>query len=249
MGGLARTVLLPGDWVRFDGGEHQVVAVAGTAVRLRATTGGEQVVLAAYLMATPEFAVVDGEPAPRTEPFGLLDSLPEAVLAGAREWERHVVEVETGLPPDAAPSSPSRPEFDPARTTLNERDAAKAAELGVSVRTIQSRRARYAQQGLWGLVDQRAVRTWEATGRADARLVTARAGGRASTHADSGLSGVPGEIVSFYLRLVQRLPRPRDHVKCPINLLGGHRPVPVRYPVAGAPHEVQSPERCPRRAT
>ena len=45
--------------------------------------------------------------------------------------------------------------------------------MGVSVRTIQSRRARYARQGLWGLVDQRAVRAWEATGRADARLVAA----------------------------------------------------------------------------
>jgi putative transposase len=148
MGGLARTVLRPGDWVRFDGGEHQVVAVAGTAVRLRCTTGGEQVVLAGYLMAAPEFAVVDGEPAPSVEPFGLLDSLPEEVLAEARDWERHVVEVETGLPPDAAPGSPSRAQFDPARTTLNERDVAKAAELRVSVRTIQSRRARYAQQGL-----------------------------------------------------------------------------------------------------
>jgi hypothetical protein len=173
MGRLTRTVLRPGDWVRFDGGEHQVVAVAGTAVRLRSTTGVEQVVLAGYLMATPEFAMVDGESAPSVGPFGLLDSLSDEVLAEARVWERHVVEVETGLPPDAAPGSPSRPVFDPACTTLNERDAAKAAELGVSVRTIQSRRARYAQQGLWGLVDERAVRTWEATGRADARLVTA----------------------------------------------------------------------------
>jgi putative transposase len=43
----------------------------------------------------------------------------------------------------------------------------------VSLRTIQIRRARYAQQGLWGLVDQRAVRQYEATGRADARLVAA----------------------------------------------------------------------------
>jgi putative transposase len=31
MGGPARSVLRPGDWVRFDGGEHQAVAVAGTA--------------------------------------------------------------------------------------------------------------------------------------------------------------------------------------------------------------------------
>ncbi|WP_327271957.1 hypothetical protein OG609_06790 [Streptomyces sp. NBC_01224] len=31
-----------------------------------------------------------------------------------------------------------------------ERAQAKAEELGVSLRTVQSRRSRYARQGLWG---------------------------------------------------------------------------------------------------
>jgi len=75
------TVLRPGDWVHFDGGEHQVVAVAGTSVRLRAPVGTESVVLASYLMASPGFMVVGGAPMPQVEPFGLLDGLPEA-----REW-------------------------------------------------------------------------------------------------------------------------------------------------------------------
>lgn len=76
---------------------------------------------------------------------------------------------------------------DPAIRTLAARDQAKATELGVSVRTVQFRRARYVQQGLWGLVDQRAVRTWEATGRADARLVAAiREVLDAETHASTG---------------------------------------------------------------
>jgi hypothetical protein len=35
MGAAALAVLRPGDWVSFDGGDHQVVAVAGTSVRLR----------------------------------------------------------------------------------------------------------------------------------------------------------------------------------------------------------------------
>ena len=47
------------------------------------------------------------------EPFGLLDGLPEEVLAAARDWERHVVEVETGLAPDAKPSAEPRPGYDP----------------------------------------------------------------------------------------------------------------------------------------
>jgi len=35
-------------------------------------------------------------------------------------------------------------------STVGQRDAAKAAELGVGVRTVQGGRARYAEQGLWG---------------------------------------------------------------------------------------------------
>ena len=166
-------VLRPGDWVLYDGSEHQVLALAGTSVRLRTVDGADSVVLAGHLMASPGFAVVDSEPAPSVEPFALLDSLPGAVLDTAREWERHVVEIETGLPPGAEPGVAPQPEYDPTSTTVVDRDRAKAAELGVGVRTVQTRRARYAQQGLWGLVDQRAVRAWEATGRADARLVAA----------------------------------------------------------------------------
>ena len=83
-GGPSRAVLRPGDWVSFEGGDHQVLAFAGTSVRLRAQDGSEQVVLASYLMAAPDFAVAGGIPVPGVEPFGLLDGLPEEVLAAAR---------------------------------------------------------------------------------------------------------------------------------------------------------------------
>jgi hypothetical protein len=190
MGSPPLTVLRPGDWVHFDGGEHQVVAVVGTSVRLRAAVGTESVVLASYLMASPGFMVVGGAPMPRVEPFGLLDGLPEEVLAEAREWERHLVEVEAGLPPDAGPGVVPRPEYDPAVCSLIQRERAKAAELGVSLRTVEYRRARYVAQGLWGLVDQRATRAWEATGRADARLIAvARQIIDAETHASTGTRG------------------------------------------------------------
>jgi putative transposase len=190
MGSPPLTVLRPGDWVHFDGGEHQVVAVVGTSVRLRAPVGTESVVLASYLMASPGFMVVGGAPMPRVEPFGLLDGLPGEVLAEAREWERHLVEVETGLPPDAGPGVVPRPEYDPAVCSLLQRERAKAAELGVSLRTVEYRRARYVAQGLWGLVDQRATRAWEATGRADARLIAvARQVIDAETHASTGTRG------------------------------------------------------------
>jgi putative transposase len=140
-------------------------------VRLRTDDGSELVVLAGHLMGCPEFAVTGSGPLPEVEPSGLLQSLPAGVLERARERERHVVEVLTGLPPDPPPGAVPRPGFDPAVTTLAERDRAKAAELGVTRRTMQARRARYARQGLWDLVDERAARQATATGRADARLV------------------------------------------------------------------------------
>lgn len=149
------SVLRPGDWVHYDGGDHQVVALAGTAVRLRGSDGAETLVLAGYLLASPGFAVIDGAPGPELEPFGLLNWLPAEVLAAAKQWEHHVVEVETSLPPGAATGAVPRPEFDPAIRPLAQRDAAKAAELTaagqkVSVRTVQRMRARYASQRLWG---------------------------------------------------------------------------------------------------
>ena len=144
---------------RYDGADHQVVALAGTSVRLRSDDGGG--VGGAGRLSDGLARSSRSSTARRrhaVEPFGLLDGLPVKVLEEAREWERHIVEVETGLPPDALPGATPRAGFDPASTTVAERDQAKAAELGVSLRTVQTRRARYAQQGLWGLVDQRAVR-------------------------------------------------------------------------------------------
>jgi hypothetical protein len=58
----ATPVLRPGDWVHFDGGEHQVVGLAGTTVRLRAHTGDEQVLLAAHLMGTEPRQARGGRP-------------------------------------------------------------------------------------------------------------------------------------------------------------------------------------------
>ena len=77
-------VLRPGDWVHYDGSEHQVLALAGTSVRLRTVDGADSVVLAGHLMASPGFAVVDSESAPSVEPFALLDSLQSSRPSGRR---------------------------------------------------------------------------------------------------------------------------------------------------------------------
>jgi hypothetical protein len=131
------------------------------------------VVLLPHLLGSPGFSLVGGDSYPELEPVGLLSGLPEQVLDAAREWERHVVEVVTGSPPDAEPGMVPRPEYDPETQTIEDRAKAKAAELGVTSRTVFARRARYVEQGLWGLVDQRIAREWHATGRVDARVVQA----------------------------------------------------------------------------
>ena len=48
-------VLRPGDRVVFDGGEHQVLGLVGTSVRLRSDDGVEQVVLVSHLLSCPDF--------------------------------------------------------------------------------------------------------------------------------------------------------------------------------------------------
>jgi putative transposase len=152
------SVLQVGDWVHVDGEDHQVVALSGTSVRLLSASGAASVVLASFLLGALDFALVKATTTPRrVEPFGLLEGLPGEAVAQAREWERHLVEVVTGLPPGAPQDAKPRPQYDVA-VPLNERDRAKAEELTaagqpVSERTVRRLRARYAEQGLVGLVD------------------------------------------------------------------------------------------------
>ncbi|TPQ17310.1 hypothetical protein [Streptomyces sporangiiformans] len=69
------SVLRPGDWITFDDGDHQVVGLAGTSVRLRSeAAGAESVVLASHLMASPDFAVTGARLPPSDERATLTDS-------------------------------------------------------------------------------------------------------------------------------------------------------------------------------
>jgi hypothetical protein len=61
----------------------------------------------AEVIRAPGFAVVaaDRDVAP-LPPSGLLDGVPEAVAEQARWWERHIVEILTGRPPEHEPTAP-----------------------------------------------------------------------------------------------------------------------------------------------
>ncbi|WP_407916002.1 hypothetical protein [Kitasatospora sp. NE20-6] len=69
------------------------------------------------------------------------------------------MEVITGLSPRAPPDQSPRPPYNPARTTLAQREAAKAAELvelnmaAVSARTVRRKRQRYQPRGVAALTD------------------------------------------------------------------------------------------------
>ncbi|MGO9081547.1 MAG: integrase, partial [Streptosporangiaceae bacterium] len=82
-------VLRVGDRVLFGGGEHQVVGLAGNAVRLLAVSGQAAVVALPFLLAAPDFAIAGTGTAaaglaPRPE-FDLARPLAERERARAAE--------------------------------------------------------------------------------------------------------------------------------------------------------------------
>ncbi|MGE3660042.1 MAG: Mu transposase C-terminal domain-containing protein [Pseudonocardia sp.] len=180
MTGRGRAVLQPGDEIRLDGQAQTVVALDGTSVRLVDVTGAATVMLLGHLLADPGFELVTSR-RPPLPPLGLLERLPAEVLATAKWWEQHLVEVLTGVAPDAAAGTPTRPEYDPARRSLRQRELAKHAALTaaghqVGLSTLKRLRRRYELEGVWGLVDQRharSVRGGAPGGRADPRVVAA----------------------------------------------------------------------------
>ena len=167
-----------GDRVRFGGRDQVVIGVSGPAVRL-ADTGGEVVTVSVSgLLAAEDFAVLDARPRPGMPRVSVLDGLPAEAVQEARWWQRHIVEVLTGVPPDAGDGAVPRPEYDPAVFSLTRREQAKAAELAaaghpVTASAIAKRRRRYQEQGLLGMVDHRAGRRMPPHGRADAAVVAA----------------------------------------------------------------------------
>jgi transposase InsO family protein len=172
-------LLRAGDDIVLRGELHGVEAVSGTQVRLVNVVGAVSVVPLAAVLSDPGFALASGgrDTAP-LPPSGLLDGVPEAVAEQARWWERHIVEILTGLPPEHEPTATVRPEYDPSRVSLRQRELAKVAELEatghkVSFPTVKRLRLAYEKEGLWGLVDQRVARSSRSTGRVDDRVVAA----------------------------------------------------------------------------
>ncbi|MFE6787839.1 transposase [Streptomyces sp. NPDC057680] len=174
---MRQAVVGVGARLRYDERVWTVAVLEGARATLVTDEGTSAVVLLPYLFADPSFDVEGGPTPGRVPQFGLLEALPEQVRERAVAWQRHVREVETGFP-DAVGQGAPREQFDPATRSLAEREQAKAEELraagwAASAATVRRIRARYRSEGLWGLVDGRAVRERSAVGRADERVVAA----------------------------------------------------------------------------
>jgi hypothetical protein len=110
-----------GDRVRFGGRDQVVIGVSGTSVRLAGTSGEVAAVTVSGLLADGDFAVLDARPRPGMPQVSVLDGLPAEAVVEARWWERHIVEVLTGLSPDAEDGTVPRLEYDPGTVTLTRR--------------------------------------------------------------------------------------------------------------------------------
>ncbi|WP_323746868.1 TnsA-like heteromeric transposase endonuclease subunit [Catenulispora pinisilvae] len=182
-----------GDRIRLGGTEHTVLGLTGTAVRLLdPSDGAEASVMLTELFAAPGFSLATRAAVAPLASQQLLEGLPAETVEQARWWEDHIVEVLTGVPPQAGPGAVARPEYDPLIRTLRQRETAKAAELEtlgrtVTLRTFQRLRYRYETGGLLGLIDGRTTRPPSVTGRVDERVVDAvRQAVREQTQASTG---------------------------------------------------------------
>ncbi|MDQ1013424.1 transposase InsO family protein [Streptomyces sp. V4I23] len=178
-----RPVMEVGAHVAYRGQTWQVAALQGQQVYLLQENGAETSLLLGRLFADPGFDVVGARTPDAVPQWGLFETVPLAAQQRALAWLPHIREVETGWPrPEGGREGQTmRPEYDPERWTLAQRDAAKAQELAalgfarVTRTTVERMRLAYRKQGLWGLVDKRAVpaRGRHSTGYADERVVAA----------------------------------------------------------------------------
>src|SRR5439155_26302066 len=117
------SALRVGDKVEVGGAVHTVTGLSGSAARLADVTGAESSMALAELLSTPGFRMTARAPA-AMPPQGLLDALPDAAAEQARWWERHVIEVITGVPPETAAGTRPRAEYDPESRTMRQREMA-----------------------------------------------------------------------------------------------------------------------------
>ncbi len=162
--------LQAGAEIRLGGQAHAVIAITGTSVRVKDAAGEVSEIPLAVVLNDPGLELVAAMRAPLAG-TDVVETVPAATLEQASWWERHILELLTGRPPGCGPEFAVRPEYDPAITTLRQRELAKVAEFEaagrkVALGTLQRLRLGYERQGLRALIDGRAIRGVSVSGRA-----------------------------------------------------------------------------------
>ncbi|MFF1909598.1 Mu transposase C-terminal domain-containing protein [Kitasatospora sp. NPDC058218] len=154
--------LAVGQRVRFDGQVRGVLEVTAQAAVLEDDRAPHRVVALIDLFEAADFEVLFQPERMPMPPTGLLETFPPDAVKQALWWEKHILEVLHGLPPDAEPGTAPRPGYG-LGSSVTSRQRVKAAELTalgheVKPSTVGLRRRRYQEDGLIGLADHRPVR-------------------------------------------------------------------------------------------
>ncbi|WP_427019131.1 Mu transposase C-terminal domain-containing protein (plasmid) [Pseudarthrobacter sp. P1] len=181
------------DFIHFDGASWQVVAQDGAELALKnLATNRIRRVPVGQLLADDSYLPDSPAPLPSLDGAAVLESLDPSARAQTEFLHRHVYELLNGTPPDAAPGSAPKPEYDLANPLVRRVDA-KVAELAaagtpIGRRTLHRHLAAYRRHGIAGLADGRNTREASVAGWADPRVVAlleAEIAGQTSTSTGS----------------------------------------------------------------
>ena len=120
--------------------------------------GAVRTVTVAELVTDPQFEIPAAVPSRGARPGIGLEGLPAAAVEEASWWEAHIAEVVYGLRPDAPAGTRPRPQYDPERTSLTERERAKAAELSAAGRPVHGQHGQAPPPAVGGARPGRARR-------------------------------------------------------------------------------------------
>jgi putative transposase len=155
----------------FHDGNHLVAGFAGSMLRLRNCATGEYSTIHIGEVAS---RLIEPPVHHRVDPSS-IESRTKEETKELHDNAAHLEEMMFGTRRDD-PALPPRPQYDPAITSLNQRQDAKVKELKelgmpASTATLKRRRRAYETGGLAGLIDGRTTRAESPLDRADQRVI------------------------------------------------------------------------------
>ena len=165
-----------GSRILYDGENWTVYGFGGADIKLRSSRGKITLIAVNELVNSQDFKLLGDKAGviPSDNNTTFPDNVPEEVLRKAQKLLEHLNEIETGYRSGnitTALTIEPKAEYDVSERTLNQRVESKARELAIGVRTLWKFKALYKSYGIYGLCDQRAVRSKQS--RIDPRIISA----------------------------------------------------------------------------